>query len=250
VNIALGLFWFLLACLIWGSEGNIAGLEVVGIGLISFAILFIFFSGHPGSAFASLPFAVPQNFFLPFGAVLFSLAGWTSVEQIYELARSPKQIFLVFVAGTAFAALLYWLFALGAIDGGFRVATDTISGIGAWPVWRRDVLAGIGLLSVGVVSSPLSREIRGALEKDLSWNSIVSRCVIIFLPLAVVLSGFNNFLAIISLAGGVFISTQYLLILSVGRRVLALSAREKILMDILAVIFICAAVYEIYRFVV
>ena len=248
--VARGILWLLLACLIWGSEGKIAWLETAGVALISCAVLFIFFSGHPDVAFANIPLAVPQNFFLPFGAVLFSLAGWTSVEQIYELSDSKAKKGLgIFIAGTTFAALLYWLFALGAISDS-HVAMDTISGIGAWPLWRRDVLAIIGLSTIGVVSIPLAREIRGALEKDLAWNSTVSRLLIIFLPLVVVLSGFNDFLVIVSLAGGVFISTQYLLIVSVGRRTLALSSREKILMDVLSVVFVFSAIYSIYTFIV
>jgi amino acid permease len=249
-GIARVLFWFLLACVIWGSEGRIAWLEVAGIALIACAILFIFASGHPIAAFANMPLAVPGNFLFPFGVILFALAGWTSVEQVYELARPHKNIFLLFVAGTTLAALLYWLFALGVIGGGGHVAVDTISGIGSWPLWRKDILALIGLLAVGVVSLPLAREIRGALEKDLKWNSIASRAVIIFLPLISVLLGFNNFLTIVSVAGGIFLSTQYILIISVGRRTLALSGREKILLDVLTLIFACAAVYSIYTFIV
>jgi amino acid permease len=257
-SVALWFFWVLLACLIWGSEGKIAGLEATGIALISCAILFIFFSGHPAAALTEIPLAIPQNFFLPFGAVLFALAGWTSVEQVYELARSGRResghpaarTLVIFVAGTAFAALLYWLFALGVLGGGSRVTMDVISGIGSWPSWRKDILAVIGLLAVAVVSLPLAREIRGALEKDLSWNSVAARCVIIFLPLAAILSGFNNFLTIVSLVGGVFISAQYLLIISVGRRALDLSTREKVLLDILSFIFIFAAIYSLYIFIV
>jgi amino acid permease len=252
---ALGIFWLLLSCLIWMSEGRVARLEVLGVTLISCAILFIFFSGHPGLAFANLPLAVPRNFFLPFGAILYSLAGWTSVEQIYELImkngdRSKKGALWIFIVGSALAGLLYWLFLFGVLGGAPRVAMNTISGIGGWPIWRRDILALIGLLAIGVISLPLARELRGALEKDLAWNSIVSRFLIIFLPLAVVLLGFNNFLFIVSLAGGVFISTQYLLIISVGRRALKLTRREKILLDLLALIFIGAAVYEVVTFVV
>jgi len=257
-GVAFALFWVLLACLIWGSEGKIAGLEATGVALVSFAILFIYFSGHASSAFANMPLAVPQNFFLPFGAVLFSLAGWTSVEQVYELV-SPKikngdglgtGMFTVFIVGTAFAGLLYWLFALGVIGTTAHVATDTISGIAGWPLWRKDVLAVVGLASIAVVSLPLAREIRGALEKDLAWNSIVSRGAIIFLPLIAALSGFTNLLVIVSVAGGIFISTQYLLIISVGRRTLALSGREKVLLDVMAAIFVCAAIYSIYTFIV
>jgi hypothetical protein len=259
---ALAIFWALLACLVWGSEGRIAWFEGMGIALVSFAILFIFFSGYPGAFFGSVPFAVPGGFLLPFGVVIFALAGWTSVEPVYELAYKNndegggKKIlalpgaFALFAFGTAFAGLLYWLFAAGVIGTVPSVATDTVSGIAAWPLWRKDILAVVGLLSVCVVAVPISREIRGAMEKDLGWNSIASRAAIIFLPLAAVLAGFNNFLAIVGIAGGVFISTQYLLIISVGRRTLALSAREKMLLDIVAIVFLCAAVYEIWHFVV
>ena len=261
-GVALAIFWTLLACLVWESEGRIAWFEGVGIALVSFAILFIFFSGHPAVFFNNVPFAVSGGFLLPFGVVIFALAGWTSVEPVYELAYrnddegGGKKIlalpgaFMLFALGTAFAGLLYWLFAAGVIGTVPRVAADTVSGIAAWPLWRKDILAAVGLLSVCVVSVPIAREVRGAMEKDLGWNSIASRAAIVLLPLAAVLSGFNNFLAIIGIAGGIFISTQYLLIISVGRRTLALARREKILLDIVAIVFVCAAVYEIWHFVV
>ena len=53
-----------------------------------------------------------------------------------------------------------------------------------------------------------------------------------------------------SLAGGIFIGTQYLLIIFVGRHALSLSRSEKLLLDVLALVFISAAVYEIYTFIV
>ena len=88
------------------------------------------------------------------------------------------------------------------------------------------------------------------MEKDLEWNSLLSRGVIVFLPLIAILSGLNNFLTIVSLAGGVFLSAQYLLIISVGRRTLVLAEREKWLLDIVTVVFFCAAVYSIWSFIV
>jgi hypothetical protein len=257
-GLALAIFWALLVCLVWGSEGRIAWFEGVGIALVSFAILFIFFSGHPGSFFNTVPFAVPGGLLLPFGVVIFALAGWTSVEPVYELAYKKEEgrklvipaAFTLFALGTAIAGLLYWLFSAGVISTVPHVAADTVSGIAAWPLWRKDILAAVGLLSVCVVSVPIAREIRGAMEKDLGWNSFFSRAAIVLLPLGAVLLGFTNFLTIVGIAGGMFISTQYLLIISVGRRTLALSAREKVLLDLVAVVFICAAVYEIWHFVV
>ncbi len=248
---ALILFWLAITALVFKSGAKVATIEITGVVLILAAVLFVFFSGDPIHAFAAVPLYNLNNAFLPFGAALFSLAGWTSVEQIYEIKKkADKKTLKIFILGTVLAGALYWLFALGVLGTSPHVAVDTISGLGSWPLWKKDVLAVIGLLAISVVSVPMAREIRGALEKDLKWNSLVSRLVIVGFPLAVVLSGFNNFVVIVGLAGGVFISTQYLLIIFVGRRTLQISRREKVLLDILAAIFICAAIYEIVTFVV
>lgn len=250
---ALFVFWLIITVLVFNSEGNVSGLEIVGVALISCAILFIFILGNPFHALANTPLANPKNFFLPFGAALFSLAGWTCVEQVYEITKEAGKkinVFILFVIGTTLAGILYWLFALGVLGTVAHVSIDTISGSVGWPFWKKDILAVIGLLAMGIVSIPLSREIRGALEKDLRWNSFVSRLIIVGLPLIVILSGFNNFLVIVSFAGGIFISAQYLLIIAVGSRALQLSRHEKALLDVLAAIFICAIIYEITTFIV
>ena len=265
---SFALFWLILSLIVWMSEGRIAGLEAAGVTLVLAAIVFVFVSGDPAAAFAAVPVAVPDQFFLPFGAILFSFAGWTSVEQVYELIhrdgaapaaakdgngngdKDEVGAFWLFAAGTAFVGMLYWLFAAGVIGTMPHVAADTISGIGAWPAWRRDLLALVGLFSIAVVSFPLARELRSAMEKDLRWNPLLSRTLIVLLPLAAVLLGFKNFLSIIGLAGGFFIAMQYLLIIFVGRKALALSRRERILLDAAAIIFCAAAVYEIWYFIV
>ena len=259
---SFALFWLILSLIVWMSEGRIAGLEAAGVTLVLVAIVFVFASGDPAAAFAAVPAAVPNEFFLPFGVILFSFAGWTSVEQVYELTHregaanavrgegSGSGAFWLFTAGGAFVGLLYWLFAAGVIGTMPHVAADTISGIGAWPAWRRDLLALIGLISLAVVSFPLARELRGAMEKDLGWNPLLSRALIILLPLGAALLGFNDFLSIVGLAGGLFIAAQYLLIISVGRKALALSRRERLLLDVAMIVFLAAAVYEIRYFIV
>ena len=262
---ALGIFWFLLAVLVWGSEGRIAWFEGVGIALVSFAILFIFFSGHPGAVFASVPArgSRSRQFFSPVRRRHLRARRMDGVEPVYELAYKKEIVhdgekqpaipgaFWLFALGTAFAGLLYWLFAAGVIGTVPHVTSDTISGIASWPVWRKDILAAVGLFSVcGRVGADRARDPRrdgkrSRVELAISpaRSSSCSRS-------APCLLGFNNFLAIVGLAGGVFISTQYLLIISVGRRTLALARREKVLLDVVAIVFILAAVYEIWHFVV
>ena len=223
------------------------------MALISIAIIFIFLSGNPLHLSIGAPLASAKNFFLPFGAMLFSLTGWTSVEQIYEIRRrrgKRKSDLLLFVVGAAFAGLLYWLFSIGILNSIAGVSADTISSIGVWPVWKKDLVAVVGLLAMGVVAIPLSREIRGALEKELRWNRFGARSFIALVPLALILLGLNNFLVIVSLAGGVFLGVQYILIISIGRRALGLSFRERSMLDFLIILFACFAIYEIAAFIV
>ena len=104
--------------------------------------------------------------------------------------------------------------------------------------WKKDILAAIGFSRW---ESFLSRSPARSGER---WKKILDGIVCLahrycWIPLVVILSGFNNFLIIIGLAGGVFISVQYLFIIAVGRRTLQLSAREKALLDIL-VLFLFA----------
>jgi amino acid permease len=250
---ALGFFWFVLSLLVFFSEGDIGPLETIGVLLLFGVVLFIFFSSHPLHLALSVPLVNAKDFFLPFGAVLFSLAGWTSVEPVFGIEgqfRGTARRYLVFVAGAAFAAMIYGLFSFGVLNSSPVVTPDTISGILSWPLWRRDTLALVGLIAIGVVAVPLSREIRGILERNLRLGPLLSRSIIMVAPLIVVLLGFNNFFVVVSLAGGVFLSMQYILIVSVGRRALRLARREKVLLDVFVGIFICFAVYEIAGFIV
>jgi amino acid permease len=250
---AFAVFWALISIPVFLSERYLVDLELVGIIATSAIILLIFFTALPNVFFASAPIINWQNFFLPFGAVLFSLAGWTSIEPAYDAKKKIRGAFVpwkALAAGTFFAAALYAMFAAGILGSTGIITPDTASDLAQWAMWKREILAIMGLVAVGTVYMPISREIRNALEKDLHWNKIVSRAVILLVPPALIVLGFNNFLVVVGIVGGVFLATQYILIILVGRRALALSLGQKIWADIAVVAFIAAAVYSIYAFIV
>ena len=256
---ALALFWAFMAGIALLSDARITELELAGICGTAIVIVLIFTTAFPHVNFDGSPLANPQNLFLPFGAVLFSLAGWTGVEPAYESLRKNRakgakkrssRAWLALAAGTTFGALLYIMFAAGILGTASQITPDTIAGLGGWPVWKRDVVAALGLLAVATVSMPISREIKNSLEKDLRWNKVASRSLIILFPIACVLAGLNNFLTVVGIVGGVFLSTQYLLIVSVGRRALELSFAHRILLDLVVIVFAAAAIYQIGSFIV
>jgi hypothetical protein len=249
----LVIFWLLISIPIFLSDRGVVELELVGFACTSLIILLIFFTAWPNITFAGVPAINWNNLFLPFGAILFSLAGWTSVEPAYETRKGSQKKFdpwRSIALGTIFAILLYLLFVSGIIGSAPLVTPDTASGLVAWPLWKKDALALLGLLAVATVYLPISREIKNSLEKDLHWPKLASRALIVFLPPALILVGLNNFLIVVGLVGGLFLSMQYLLIVSVGRRVLSLSPAKNFFLDLVAAAFIIAAVYEVWTFIV
>jgi len=253
MGVALLVFWLFTAITVFASDRRVVKLELVGITCTSAIIIFIFVTAWPSITFAGVPAINFQNLFLPFGAILFALAGWTSVEPAYESRKKTGALsdpWRALAGGTFFVALLYILFTSGILGSAPTIASDTISGLTQWPVWKKEILVLFGLLAVATVYMPVSHEIKNALEHDLGWSKFASRSLILFLPVILIGLGLNNFLVVVGLVGGLFISVQYLLIISIGRRVLALSAAKKFFLDLVAAIFVIAAVYEAWTFVV
>ncbi len=252
-SLALAVFWIFMAVPVLWSDARVIEFELLGICLTAFLIILIFATAWPNVTFRGVPAINLKNFFLPFGAILFALAGWTGIEPAYESKKRADGDGIPWRAialGTTFAAALYVMFISGILGSAPVITPDTISGLGTWSAGKRGLIAFLGLLAVWTVSMPLSREIKNALEKDLGWSKFSSRSIILFFPITLLLLGLNNFLVVVGLVGGLFLSLQYLLMVSVGRRALVLPAWKKFLLDVVAAIFILAAVYEVYYFVI
>jgi amino acid permease len=250
---AFVIFWALISAPIFLTDGRVVKLEMAGIFCTAAIVIFIFATAIPHLSFSLAPAVDWRNMFLPFGAVLFALAGWTSIEPTYEVRKKwgmKSNAVKSLAAGTLFAATLYAMFAAGILGSSSSITPNIVSSFSQWPFWKKELLAIMGLIAVATVYLPISREIKHSLENDLRWSKIASRTTIVVFPAILILAGLNNFLIVVGLVGGLFLSTQYLLIVSVGRRALTLSSAQKFFMDLVAVLFIIAAVYSIYVFIV
>lgn len=250
---AFFLFWVLISLTVLATDRRIVELELIGIACTSVVIIFIFASAWPNVVFAGIPAITAQNLFLPFGVIVFALAGWTSVEPVYEFRKRSGLVgreWSSLASGSLLVIVLYLLFTSGILGSAPSIASDTVSGLAGWPLWKKDLIAAFGLIAIATIYLPISREIKNALEKDLRWSKFASRSLIIFLPLALIALGLHSFLAVVGLTGGVFIGVQYLLIVAVGRRALAPSRAKRFVLDLIAFVFIVAAVYELWLFIV
>jgi amino acid permease len=204
---------------------------------------------------SSAPLLEPHDWFFPFGPLLFALAGWTALEpmvaryQQFSATSSRKRgpgPALTIAIGTAVIALIYTLFAFGITKVSTQVTADTFTGLGAVPVWYLILLFLFGLCAIVTSYLPMSHEVKNTLQEDLHWTRSLALPAVLFFPYIMILMGLNNFVILVDLVGGVFLALQYLTILLVARRVLQLQGLKRLALDVLAVVFLLAIVYQFY----
>ena len=249
-NLGAVLFWSAASLPILLRLQKLVGAEFFGTFLMVSIVLFVFATGQDG--FSEVALLKPENIFLPFGAILFSLTGWAAIKPMFDWQKRngdssplPK-----LAAGTILSAIVYILFVIGILGSDGAISTDTLSGISSWPLWKLQLLAWLGIFAIWTSYMPISLEIKNELDDDLRLPASFSLVAAVVVPLLIFLSGFLNFLGAISLAGGVFLAIQYVFIILVSKKILALSGLKKFFADLLIFVFLAAAAYEIYYFVV
>lgn len=243
-------FWLVSSLPLFFNLRRFVSVELLGGILMGSIILFIYFSS--GSFFdfgnAALNF---KNLFLPFGVVLFSLAGWTAISPIYEWQkRYSFSAFLPLLFGTIIVVLLYLAFVAGIFGSAETITPDSVSGLLNWPKWKTTMLGALGLFAIWTSYLPIGFEIKHSLERDLGWKKVFSSATVLFLPLILVAVGLDNFLDAVGLAGGIFLSLQYFFIVLIVKKVLVFEGIKKLFLDFIAGLFLLASAYEIYYFIV
>lgn len=243
-NFAVLIFWLISSLsLIFGKFLN--RFEALGAFFIIFIILFVFFSNNLNHL--SIQILNLNQIFLPFGPLLFALAGWTAILPMLKQNNFQKINLQKFILGTTIIIILYLLFILGIINSAQTITEDSLSGLN-WPYFKLVILALLGLFAIWTSYLPIGLEIKNSLS--LLFSSLTNNIIVIFLPIILFAFGLQDFLKTISLAGGVFLALQYLFILILENKILNLNLINKLLIKILEIVFLLACFYEIYFYLV
>lgn len=198
-----------------------------------------------------------SRLFMPYGVVLFALAGAAIIPDMRRAlgAGSPRRLRNLILLGTASAAALYGLFALavvGATGGG--TTPDAITGL-AERFGEGYRLAGalIGFLATITSFITLGAVLEGTFRYDFGFRRQAAWLATAVIPGLLMLAGFRDFIAIVSVVGAVAIGIDSIFILALygvlrrrGRpQVVLLSASA---CGILAAVFGIGIAYELSRF--
>lgn len=252
-------FFAVGALLIYSGVKGIARVEFFLLIFLFAVLILIFNRGFSFIEIKNLFAFDPKYFFLPYGAVLFSLSGSSLIPEVKEILKdNPKKLKSVIIWSVLVSAIVYLIFIfliLGITGQG--TSNEAIAGLKAMlnnGVAEMALL--FGILTVFTSFLTLGLTLKKILWYDLKLKKNLAWALACFVPLALFLLGFDDFIAIISLTGGVLLGVDVLLIILIylkaktkGDLIPAYSVNlPRFFTYFLILFFIAGAIYEIIYF--
>lgn len=200
------IYFSLGAILIFFGIKSIAKTEIILLILLFVVLGFIFFRGFSLISLDNLFVFEFKHLFLPYGAILFSLSAAGVIPEVKEiLKKKPADLKKVIILGTLISVLTYILFIV-LITGVTGQNTSVEAVLGLKTVLSNGViwLALIfGLLATFTSFITTGLNFKKVLWYDLRLKKHLAWVLACFTPLLLFILGFKDFIAIVSLVGGV-----------------------------------------------
>jgi len=252
------LFWFISSITIfWGINRVAASEFLITLGIVAIIFIIFIFGFRNFGRFLSEPLFNFAYIILPYGPVLFALAGRTAVLALIDYMRKNNQplssVKKAIILGTFLPAIIYLIFVVSIINLSDRVTEDSVSGlIGRLPLPLLWLLGILGLIAIWSTYIVIGRDIRKILETDLKLPDLTSRVLVFIAPLGLYFAGLTNFLSLVKLTGGVFVGLESILVVLIWRKLQKQNAESLIFKKLnpfipylLLIIFILGIMVEI-----
>jgi len=204
------------AILTYFGISSIAKAEFFLLILFFFILGFIFYKGFWVVNIENLFNFDIKYLFLPYGAILFSLSGTTLIPEVKEmLSKNPKKLKKLILLAILIAAITY-LFFIFLILGitGQNTSDDAITGLNGFLGSGVIVLALLfGILTVFTSFLTISLTLKKILWYDLRLKKNLAWLIACLAPLILFLAGFDNFITVIALTGGVMLGIDVIIII-------------------------------------
>ncbi|MBU1177245.1 MAG: aromatic amino acid transport family protein [Patescibacteria group bacterium] len=209
------IFFLVGAILTYFGIGSIAKAESFLFILFFFILGFIFYKGFWMIDAGNLLNFNIEYLFLPYGAILFSLSGTTLIPEVKEiLSKDPKKLKKLILLAISIAAITY-LFFIFLILGitGQGTSDDAITGLSNFLGNEVIVFALLfGILTVFTSFLTISLTLKKILWYDLRLKKNLAWLIACIVPLILFIIGFDNFITVIALTGGVMLGIDVVII--------------------------------------
>ncbi len=189
--------------------------ETILVSIMLISILIIILYGFTKINLANLSTFKPSNFLLPYGAIFFSsLALPAIIESNEELEKNKKLLKKAIIIGTIIPFTVYFLFVISIIGS----VGNNVSEIATLDVAQNfGVIAGFfgkifPILSMATAFLILGIALKEMFIYDYKINKTLSWILTCAPPIVIYLLGFNNFIELITIVGGIVAGIDGLLI--------------------------------------
>ena len=206
------LFWLISFWAIFLRIKNEAQLEffaTIGIGLVIVMILGFGLSHLEEFSLSFSPFS-PFLFILPIGAFLFSLGGRAVIPDVVAfLGEEKKKVRQVISTGVFVSLALYFVFVIGVVSMSDVITQDGVSGLVKLP-WNVQVIMGVlGIFALWSSFISNGSDLFRSFRHDVGLSRIAAGALVSLIPIVLVFVGFDDFLMLVSIVGGLFLAVEW-----------------------------------------
>lgn len=236
------------AIIYWGIKA-IATVEFWGLILFFLILVAIFSRGQNFISGANL-FPAPDfsYFFLPYGAILFSLWGAALIPEVEEMLGANKKMLRTIIPVAILIPIFVYLFFIYLILGitGSVTTESALTGLKDYLGNGVVILALIfGLVTTFTSFLTLGLTLKKVLWYDLKIGENIAWAITCFTPLILFLAGIKSFIAVIGVVGGVMLAVDGILILLMYQKI---NPKRKVLIYPLILVFLAGIVYSFIYF--
>ena len=225
INGSLSLFWLISSITIFISVKRMARLEFLITGGMIAIIFLIFLFGLFGNPERITEMATINWgwWWLPFGPVLFSISGRSAVPAVIEYFEENRipfdQFKKVIFWGTTVPAIVYGIFVVGVIGIASIITENSIAVFKSLPSVFPAAVGVLGLLSLWSSYIVIGMSVDEILRIDLKIPKIMARLAVVVVPVLFIYAGFNDFIKLIALAGGIFLALEGIIVTAMWQKV-------------------------------
>jgi len=244
-------YFFAVSIIIYFDIKVVAKVEFWIIVLLFLCLFFVFIEGFSHIKLSNIFIQNPggfNNFFLPYGPLLFALWGIGLIPEVEEMIpKNKKQLKTIITISTVIISVFYLLFIF-LILGITGKQTDPTALIGLKNFFPNTLIL-ISLL-IGTLATFTAFITQGIIFKETlmfdlkikHWQAFVMTCCP---PLILFLLGLKSFVSLLSFTGGVFLGINGILILLMYKKIKG----KNIIIYPLSLVFLLGVIYEIIYFV-
>ncbi|MCL5224054.1 MAG: hypothetical protein M1361_00290 [Patescibacteria group bacterium] len=246
------LFWVVASVPLLLRVGRIALMESAVVTTIVAIAIIIFIIGvsNPVQPIGSTVLFNWGFLLLPYGAVIFSLAGRAAISSLVQYAVEKdvdkKTVSKAVVVGTMIPAVVYGLFVIGAISLSKIVSQDAVSGLIQLPQFLLVLIGLLGTFSIWASYISISREIEGIFAYDFKASRDMSLAAVAFIPPILFILGLRDFIVLVGIIGGIFLALEHTMVTLMWQK---MTSRRPLWSYLVIALLVCGALYEVVKLI-